>query len=683
MQPQHVLPMNLISNQCSLIACVHCRKAHRKCDRRLPNCSECVCRGFGDQCTYAAPRKRGPKQTVPVKSESKKRSNSSDDSPTPLIKIARYTEPLNYPPTPYDNNTHFVPQGAEHTLMNHPMETHDTMFEPVKVITPIPSVFRYDAFQAQAPANPVSFSPGLFQLSEPAVSYDLYHVDRIQQLNYRMHTSALLNFYFDYQGSYYPLFDRQYLESLAMSCFSTKNEIICKNPDEEQLIAMLLSSYALSLQRMGKKHVAYEVYLRAREIISRYFDTVSNSFAIAAAMSLSAYYLLGQGDTSRAKVLFYNTKLFQEDKKSFIEHQEYDALSQFSIQLQFLFNDTNLIDQIFCLEPIVYERIIDESLDKSSLNQDVPIESQMDSTINILDRLSSEILEYISSQIQEKNIETKYLSTMKLTYEIVFLGLRLKLLSLSSAQNHMQQTRQIADQISSLSSNPLIHNCSILVIEAIIYASSLHLQDKNTSTNILKLDLATLNSLAQSFDVISSKYTYIMSGIDERLRKEVIVPPVTTNYQMQHQQIPSQAINFQYPAYSQTMEPFDNNANQLASPNGNPLTNTSRGSKFMDLLQSNIPLQYIRNNTEEETGPNISNEQSIKLPPLRSPDVSQQSMILNNSNHTVPSNVTNGKVLESGNVEENGTTSIDESSEERIESQQGSTGLYFDSELMC
>jgi hypothetical protein len=40
------------------IACSNCRRSHRKCDRKLPHCSECVAKK--KKCTFLIPKKRGP-----------------------------------------------------------------------------------------------------------------------------------------------------------------------------------------------------------------------------------------------------------------------------------------------------------------------------------------------------------------------------------------------------------------------------------------------------------------------------------------------------------------------------------------------------------------------------------------------------------------------------------------------
>jgi hypothetical protein len=39
------------------VSCLHCRSSHRKCDRELPSCSQCIKKGIN--CCYTPPKKRG------------------------------------------------------------------------------------------------------------------------------------------------------------------------------------------------------------------------------------------------------------------------------------------------------------------------------------------------------------------------------------------------------------------------------------------------------------------------------------------------------------------------------------------------------------------------------------------------------------------------------------------------
>ncbi|KAL9655786.1 hypothetical protein ABK040_005013 [Willaertia magna] len=70
---------NVETKQYSSIACINCRKAHRKCDRSYPVCSECNCRGLADKCVYHKPKKRGPKNSNKASSGSANNNASSSN----------------------------------------------------------------------------------------------------------------------------------------------------------------------------------------------------------------------------------------------------------------------------------------------------------------------------------------------------------------------------------------------------------------------------------------------------------------------------------------------------------------------------------------------------------------------------------------------------------------------------
>ncbi|KAL9658689.1 hypothetical protein ABK040_005845 [Willaertia magna] len=58
------------------IACKNCRKVHKRCDKKLPSCSNCIRKGLS--CEYATPKKKGRKNVE--KKEKKKSSKQSKTS---------------------------------------------------------------------------------------------------------------------------------------------------------------------------------------------------------------------------------------------------------------------------------------------------------------------------------------------------------------------------------------------------------------------------------------------------------------------------------------------------------------------------------------------------------------------------------------------------------------------------
>ncbi|KAG2391961.1 hypothetical protein C9374_013446 [Naegleria lovaniensis] len=68
------------------IACLVCRKGHRKCDRALPGCMQCKLKG--KECRYPEPMKRGPPKTAMQPYPSTTTTTTSDSSSPVNGKIA-------------------------------------------------------------------------------------------------------------------------------------------------------------------------------------------------------------------------------------------------------------------------------------------------------------------------------------------------------------------------------------------------------------------------------------------------------------------------------------------------------------------------------------------------------------------------------------------------------------------
>nr|CAG4716153.1 unnamed protein product [Naegleria fowleri] len=60
MSPQQQQDINMTGGDFHPIACIPCRKRHKKCDRRLPQCSECIRRSM--ECQFYEPKQKGRKK---------------------------------------------------------------------------------------------------------------------------------------------------------------------------------------------------------------------------------------------------------------------------------------------------------------------------------------------------------------------------------------------------------------------------------------------------------------------------------------------------------------------------------------------------------------------------------------------------------------------------------------------
>jgi hypothetical protein len=84
----------IANGELSPFSCSNCRRGHRKCDRLLPNCTECASKR--KKCLYEEPQKRGPKGKAA-------KSNLYQPYPTPnASSVPQFGMPANLLPGGYD-----------------------------------------------------------------------------------------------------------------------------------------------------------------------------------------------------------------------------------------------------------------------------------------------------------------------------------------------------------------------------------------------------------------------------------------------------------------------------------------------------------------------------------------------------------------------------------------------------
>ncbi|KAG2382412.1 hypothetical protein C9374_005614 [Naegleria lovaniensis] len=79
MSPQQQQDVNMAGGDFHPIACIPCRKRHKKCDRRLPHCSECVRRSM--ECQFYEPKQKGRKKKDGEPGTEQNFSSSQPSSP--------------------------------------------------------------------------------------------------------------------------------------------------------------------------------------------------------------------------------------------------------------------------------------------------------------------------------------------------------------------------------------------------------------------------------------------------------------------------------------------------------------------------------------------------------------------------------------------------------------------------
>jgi hypothetical protein len=185
---------NSVSLSHSPISCSNCRKAHRKCDKLLPSCSECTQREANGPCYYHTPKKRGPKQNVLKKRKTEDQfefskvlvaSTMESQNNTTTARVIIKTQGT-IPATNSFQQNNFIPQ------------------QPFEQIQPIknPSQLINHPQQVQ--------SMHLQQQQQHIFITDaLRRMPGIDQLTYQKYTVFLIEIYYEWVSLGFPLIDRQ------------------------------------------------------------------------------------------------------------------------------------------------------------------------------------------------------------------------------------------------------------------------------------------------------------------------------------------------------------------------------------------------------------------------------------------------------------------------------------------
>jgi hypothetical protein len=115
------------------------------------------------------------------------------------------------------------------------------------------------------------------------------------------------------------------------------------------------------------------------------------------------------------------------------------------------------------------------------------------------------------------------LSLGDLQYEMVMIGLRLKVLTQVGMWNSVL-VKQCADKISHMTQSPWFDSCAIVIVESVVHAAMVHLNDQSTQQWFLTTDLRALQSLDQKFDVITRTHFNLVNNLRERVNATQILP---------------------------------------------------------------------------------------------------------------------------------------------------------------
>ncbi|EFC40981.1 hypothetical protein NAEGRDRAFT_80888 [Naegleria gruberi] len=288
------------------IACVQCRRLHKRCDRKLPACSKCVSRGVN--CEYKIPRKKG-------RTAKPKTSTEGDQSNRDIASSLPSWEGVSMNPPELDRiSTNTAPQMADvdvRRISEMNMCIFNTTNAGVKPLHSSTTKLLANILSSETPYGNIAKTPEK-------------HLDK----------RKVLDLYFNIFGNGMPVIERKdfegYLSSKSNNSKDDDEEIITEGndimPNKKEVYAMFLAIKAICEQRTGLSDLAEETMKKAREALSKFFDEHSN-FYVSCCYAFMCIYESGCGRLKTAKyylqsVNFYLDELSEEEQQNLTIYQK-------------------------------------------------------------------------------------------------------------------------------------------------------------------------------------------------------------------------------------------------------------------------------------------------------------------------------------------------------------------------
>ncbi|KAG2385726.1 hypothetical protein C9374_003541 [Naegleria lovaniensis] len=358
------------------IACVPCRRLHKRCDKKYPACSKCLSRGV--TCEYKIPRKKGriakPKGQPVTTTAEKQDKNENTGTSTQNNKQDQTTEPS------YEDLDVTLFTTNNHSSTN-------------KLLTNI----------VQAESTP--YAQGATR-NQPEK-----HLDK----------RKVLDIYYNVFTEHMIVIERKEFESYLSTRTSSnsardEDEEIITNfnetevmPNKKEVYVLFLCIKAVCEQRVGLVDLAEETGKKARDALSKIFDEHSN-FYVACAFAYLSIYEAGCGRLKTAKYYlnslnFYFDELSQEEEEHMTLHQK--NLKRLRSFANICAKNDQGVLQLLKEWPGVYEKLLGITLPtewKTLLAQDLTINNYM-AVINVVESLLKVVRLHIIKSGTVKNLK--------------------------------------------------------------------------------------------------------------------------------------------------------------------------------------------------------------------------------------------------------------------------------------
>ncbi|KAF0982742.1 hypothetical protein FDP41_010721 [Naegleria fowleri] len=476
MQPSTI--QQSLSSEFHPIACINCRKMHKK----LPSCNRCESKGI--VCEYKTPRRmRYPNPQL-------KQQKEENDQPKKKKKKS--------------------------------LEENNTVSQP----------------QAQSSED---------SLSTPA---DTTWTSKIPQTLTKKH---VIDIYFRMICDHFIIIDRALLEKHILHK-SSDDEVESDLPYKKEMQCFYFVIQALVEQRLGMGDQAEKTARKARDMLSKLFDEVSNYVVACAYASLGAYEI-GSGRVKLSKFYLRNAKFYFEEmdeteKQKLNEYEK--ALQKYLSSIDIVNADSELgINTFIHNFPKVFEYTTGHPLPQEivkATQQEVSPSNCLD-YLKIIEMVASYLNKYFRSLAAKNRTEREmeiYDRGSNLCQSVLLNGLRVGVLT--KAGYGKQLIEESSLRISYSSESEFFPFLPVIVIPHVALASRIHLQickkiENGTRQNnqkgllsdghsygpvdyfeILTKDYRALNVLSKRFKRVSLCYGSLMDEIGQMLKKRSILP---------------------------------------------------------------------------------------------------------------------------------------------------------------
>ncbi|KAL0478077.1 transcriptional regulatory protein [Acrasis kona] len=530
-------------------SCMGCRKGHRKCDRKLPICSECNVKN--KKCSYEVPQKRGPK-----------------------TKTAK----------------HYHPYGSINE--NNVMVQHSAIPQLGMSPSLIPNL---NLLQEQL-THPLNGRRETEMIKRYLVTQHLdLEYQSIQAYLPVMHPTKI----------------HEVLGYIRDTVCGEGDMSLESPPPSNAELALVFAIEACSFSAMGHQYIAQNLYEKSRALLNSIFDDVLYDFNVAATYGYLAQFLIFNDQVPRAEFFLQNVEKFVINVASKFAQENTLMPSCIGVKSKFLTHLVKLCEtharQDWTLTRAMkvlatgfvmfrtYATLSDHYSESSIKALSGPVDHKYEESLSVIDKdlksdennftLDVDSIELITNQqtkLFDRLMATNRLPngdmvTKKLNMYLVAAGAKIQYLN-QNKQGLSQQAIFLANHITLLTRHNNYALCYPLVATAVVEASKTHRlflesdildqAHKLEVLDFLKEDARALLALKDRYKIVATRYQdYILELLNTTNVLSVNIRSSSNENPFHHYSSPTNSSPFSNSSNSNMSPMTSGSSNSAPSPN--------------------------------------------------------------------------------------------------------------------